>query len=125
MSQVHSHPPSKGNVWGNAHLSRSFVIEGTTDNISKEDRALQKRFDELPPAFRILEHEDAQAIAPHDDSLREYDEIVLKSVLHDAFTVDPSIKANRVVTLNPKAAWGHMYIFKERGLVLYFTGRLP
>ena len=75
---------------------------------------MHKRFDELPPAFKILEHEDAQTVAPHDDSLREYDETVLKSVLHDAFTVDPSFKDDRVVTLNPKVAWGHMYIFKER-----------
>ena len=93
MSQAHSHPPSQGNVWGKAHLSCSFVIESNTDNIYEADQALQKRFDELPPAFKILEHEDAYAIAPHDDSLHEYDEIVLKSMLHDAFTIDPSIKA--------------------------------
>ena len=93
--------------------------------MSLADCALHKRFDDLPPAFKILEHEDAQAIAPHDDSLREYDETVLKHVLQDAFTVDPTVKADRVVNLTPHVAWGHMYKFKARGLVLYFIARLP
>lgn len=127
MAQVQpsSSTLSKPNVWGNAYLSRSLAIECSNDNLSESDVALHKCFQDLPPAFKVLEHEDAQAVNPNDSSFREYDEQVLKNVLHDAFTLDPTVKGDKVVNLHPHVAWGHMYKFRERGLVLYFTGRLP
>ena len=112
-------------MWGNAYLSRSLAIECAQESDTESDRRLHKQYENLPPAFKILDHEDAQAVAPHDSSIQEYDESVLKSVLQDAFTVDASVKADRVANLLPQVAWGNMYKFKERGLVLYFTGRLP
>ena len=124
-TQVRASSSMKGSVWGNAYLSRSYVFSNESESMSEADLALHKKFQALPPAFKVLEHEDAQPIAPHDSSLSEYDETVLKDVLQDAFTVDPTVKADRVVTLTPRVAWGHMFKFKERGLVLYFTGRLP
>ena len=116
---------SKPCVWGNAYLPRSLAIECNNDAVSERDMNLHKKYAELPPAFKVLEHEDAQAIAPHDNSLSEYDETVLKSVLTDAFTTDVNVKADKVVHLNPHVAWGHMFKFRERGLVLYFTGKIP
>ena len=129
MAQEQVHPSSsslsKANVWGNAYLSRSLAIECKPKNLYESDHALHKRFQELPPAFKVLEHEDAQAVNPHESSYKEYDEQVLQIVLHDAFTLDPTVKPDRVVNLHPHVAWGHMFKFRERGLVLYFTWRLP
>ena len=124
MSQVRA-STSTSRVWGNAYLSRSLAIECSEGVATESDILLHKRYEDLPPAFKVLDHEDAQAVAPHESSMQEYDESVLKTVLQDAFTVDANVKADRVVKLLPQVAWGNMYKFKERGLVLYFTGRLP
>ena len=124
--QVHTLPACNKSVWGTAQVAHSHTLWSETEHPSNEGpNPMQKRLHELPSAFKVLEHEDAQPVFPHDSSLREYDETVLKTVLQDAFTVDASVKADKVVTLNPRVAWGHMYKFKERGLVLYFTGKLP
>ena len=60
---------SKSSVWGNAYLLRLLAIECNQGAVSKADIALHKRYGDLPPAFKVLEHEDAQAIAPHDSSM--------------------------------------------------------
>ena len=48
----------------------------------------------------------------------------MKIVLHDAFTMDYTVKGNRVVSLFPDVAWNQINIFHRRGLVLYYVSCL-
>lgn len=112
-------------VWGSAHSAGlGFDSPSATESGMKEKKEL---FEQLPHAFKILEHEDASPLVRGAEELKllPYDEDELKSVLADAFTSDPTVKGDRVVSILPQTAWNHMNIFRRRGLVLYFTGKLP
>lgn len=112
-------------VWGKAHSAGlGYDSPSASEAGLKEQKEL---FHQLPHAFKILEHEDASPLVRGAEELKllPYDEDVLKSVLADAFTSDPTVKGERVVNIQPQIAWNHMNIFRRRGLVLYFTGKLP
>lgn len=112
-------------VWGSAHSAGlGYDSPSATEAGMKGKKEL---FEKLPHAFKILEHEDASPLVRGTEELKliPYDEEELKSVLADAFTSDPAIKGDRVVNVRPEIAWNHMNIFRRRGLVLYFTGKLP
>lgn len=116
---------SSSSVWGGAHSAGlGFDSPSATEEGLKEKKNL---FEQLPHAFKILEHEDASPLVKGTEELKllPYDEEVMKSVLADAFTSDPTIHGDRVVNILPQLAWNHMNIFRRRGLVLYFTGKLP
>lgn len=112
-------------VWGKAHSAGlGYDSPSATEAGMKEQKEL---FHQLPHAFKISEHEDASPLVRGAEELKllPYDEDILKQVLADAFTSDPSVKGDRVVNIKPQIAWNHMNIFRRRGLVLYFTGKLP
>ena len=46
-------------------------------------------------------------------------------MLKDALIVDVNVNADRFIHLFPQIAWSHMDVFRQRGLVLYFTSKLP
>ena len=113
---------SKVIAWGNAHVQGGSILHD--ENVEDLDLNLHRRFDKLPTAFKISKHEDAN---PVELSLviPSFNEDVIRSVLQDAFTVDPQVKGDRVANIKPELAWSHMAAFRRRGLVLYFTGKLP
>ncbi|KAI5077977.1 hypothetical protein GOP47_0007801 [Adiantum capillus-veneris] len=78
----------------------------------------------LPAAFQL----DPQAAASHvvlGDSSAQSNSELMGSLLKDALTPDPQITGEHRVTLSPETVWPQLSIFQERGLVLFFTGKLP
>ena len=84
-----------------------------------------KQFGKLPSAFKVYEIEDAHPVGFNTTLINEYDENVLRSVLHGALTLDSSVKAYRSFKLPPLVVWTHMEVFQKKLLVLYFPTKLP
>ena len=66
--------------------------------LGKADFEEHKLYTKLPKAFKILEHEDASAVSSESALDVPCDAVVLKDVLEDAFTTDPNVKGDFLVS---------------------------